>query len=201
MASSQTLDGPAGELPEADRSTLLETARQSIDAAARGRRLEEPDPKRFPESLRVTRACFVTLEHGDDLRGCIGTLHARRPLVVEVAHMARAAAVEDPRFAPVSIDELGGLTVSISVLSEPAPLAFASEEDLLSKLRPGVDGLILRDGMHSGTFLPSVWEKLPGPREFLQHLKRKAGLPPSHWSPTVRVERYTSESFSGPWWS
>jgi AmmeMemoRadiSam system protein A len=201
MAPAQPPSCPEPELSDADRSTLLETARRAIDAAARSHPLERPEPERFAEPLRRHRACFVTLEQDDDLRGCIGTLKARQPLVVEVAVMARAAAVEDPRFAPVSSDELGRLTLSISVLSPPSPMTFSSEEDLLGQLRPGVDGLILREGMSSGTFLPSVWEKLPGPREFLQQLKRKAGLGPSHWSPTLRVERYTTESFFGPWWS
>jgi len=201
MASEERTASLEPELSEADRSVLLETARQSIDAAARGRTFQVPDPARYAEPLRRIRACFVTLEQGEELRGCIGTLRARQALLVEVAHMARAAAVEDPRFPPVTSDELARLTLSISVLSEPAAMTFQSGEDLLSQLRPGIDGLILRDGMHSGTFLPSVWEKLPSPREFLLHLKRKAGLGPRHWSSTVRVDRYTTESFSGKWWS
>ena len=201
MTPTHVADSPKPELSEGDRSALLEIARQSIDAAARGQSLKLPDPERYADPLRRIRACFVTLEQQDELRGCIGTLTARRPLVLEVAHMARASAVDDPRFPPVSSDELGHLTVTISVLSEPAPMSFQSEEDLLSQLRRGVDGLILRDGMHTGTFLPSVWDKLPSPQEFLQHLKRKAGLGPRHWSSTVRVERYTTESFSGRWWS
>lgn len=110
--------------------------------------------------------------------------------------MARAAGIEDPRFPPVGIAEVDQLAISISVLSPAAPLAFQSEQDLVAKLRPGVDGLILRDRGHSGTFLPSVWDKLPGPYEFWQQLKRKAGLPISHWSDTLTVERYTTESFS-----
>jgi AmmeMemoRadiSam system protein A len=137
----------------------------------------------------------VTLEIGGELRGCIGTLKARRPLVVEVAHMARAAAMEDPRFPPLARAELGAVQISISVLSVPAPLEFASEADLLAKLRPGVDGLILREGYRSGTFLPSVWDKLPAPADFLRQLKRKAGLAPDHWSDSLTIEGYTTESF------
>jgi hypothetical protein len=201
MTPSNREESPTPELAEGDRSVLLDVARQAIDAAARGRSVALPDPERYSEPLRRVRACFVTLEQHDELRGCIGTLTARRPLVLEVAHMARASAVDDPRFPPVATDELGRLTVTISVLSEPADMTFKSEEDLLSQLRPGVDGLILRDGAHTGTFLPSVWEKLPSPQEFLQHLKRKAGLGPRHWSSTLRIERYTTESFSGRWWS
>jgi len=159
------------------------------------------DPAKHTEPLRALRACFVTLEIGDGLRGCIGSLKAKHPLVVEAARMARAAAIEDPRFPPVTVQELGTLCVSISVLSEAEAISYGSEQDLLQKLRPGVDGLILRDGWHSGTFLPSVWEKLPSPAEFWRQLKRKAGLPADHWSSTLVVERYTTESFSAGWWS
>jgi AmmeMemoRadiSam system protein A len=186
---------------DGERRALLEVARLSIDAAARKRPTPEPKPEQFDEALRQERACFVTLEKARELRGCIGTLTARSPLVLEVFHMARAAAVEDPRFAPVTPDELATLEISISVLSAATRLAFGSEAELVAQLRPGIDGLILRDAGRSGTFLPSVWEKLPSARQFLQHLKRKAGLPADYWSATLTVERYTTECFSGPWWS
>lgn len=186
---------------DTDRQSLLEVARLAIDAAAHRRPGLEPALQDYAPVLRDKRACFVTLEQQGELRGCIGTLTARSPLVVEVAHMARAAAVEDPRFPPVGPAELPSLEIHISVLSVPSRMTFSSETDLIRQLRPGVDGLILRDAGHSGTFLPSVWEKLPEPREFLQHLKRKAGLPASHWSSTVTIERYETEGFGGRWWS
>lgn len=187
----------AGQLlPPKERAMLLAVARDALERAGRGRPPIEPDLDSYPEPLRAIRACFVTLETGGALRGCIGTLQGRRPLVIEVAHMARAAAMDDPRFPEVTSTEVDQIDISISVLSPSTPLEFSSEDDLLAKLRPGVDGLILRDGYHTGTFLPSVWDKLPSPRDFLRQLKRKAGLPPDHWSDRLTVERYTTESFA-----
>jgi len=120
--------------------------------------------------------------------------------VQDVAHNAYAAAFSDPRFPPLAALELEleGLDLHISILSPPEPMQFVSEGDLLNQLRPGEDGLILRAGVRRGTFLPSVWESLPQPQAFLQHLKMKAGLAPDFWSDEVRVERYTTEAFGGP---
>ncbi|MEZ4252555.1 MAG: AmmeMemoRadiSam system protein A [Polyangiales bacterium] len=103
---------------------------------------------------------------------------------------AAAAALRDPRFAPVGPDEVSGLDVSISVLGPATPIDVDSEAALLRVLRPGVDGLVLQDGARRGVFLPAVWRELPDAREFLAALRRKAGLPPGHWSPTTRVERF-----------
>jgi AmmeMemoRadiSam system protein A len=132
--------------------------------------------------------------HGE-LRGCIGSLEAYRPLVEDVAHNAYAAAFSDPRFTPLSETELIDVEFHISVLTPAAPMHFESEADLLSQLRPGIDGLVLEDAGHRGTFLPSVWESLPDAAQFLQHLKMKAGLPADYWSDNLKVSRYTSESF------
>jgi hypothetical protein len=179
----------------AERRQLLSLARASIDhGLAHGTPLP-PDLAALPASLRAARATFVTLHLDGALRGCIGSLEARRPLAEDVAENAFAAAFRDPRFSPVSATEAPRLELQISVLSPPEPLTCASEEELLARLRPGVDGLILADRGRRGTFLPSVWGQLPEPREFLAHLKRKAGLPADHWSQTLRVERYTTESF------
>ncbi len=179
----------------ANRSTLLSLARASIrygldHGRAPAIRLED-----YPESLRAHGACFVTLQIDGALRGCIGALEPVRPLAEDVIHNAYAAAVSDPRFSPVGHQELERLDIHISILGPHEPLHFGSEAELLRQLRPGVDGLILQDGRHRGTFLPSVWEQLPEPKEFLRHLKMKAGLSPSHWSDHLRVERYTTESF------
>lgn len=180
--------------PEA-RKTLLDLARRSIaHGLDRGTPLPV-DPSDYPEPLRARRATFVTLHLHGELRGCIGHLEAVQPLVLDVAENAYAAAFRDPRFDPVSPQEAAGLRVHISVLTPPEPLTFASEADLLTQIRPGTDGLILTEGRARGTFLPSVWESLPAPRDFLNHLKRKAGLPADHWSDQVRVARYTTESF------
>ncbi|TCT20691.1 AmmeMemoRadiSam system protein A [Thiobaca trueperi] len=177
------------------RRTLLEIATRSIaHGLERGIPLEV-DPADYPQPLRAIRATFVTLEMAGNLRGCIGVLEAFRPLVEDVAHNAFAAAFEDPRFPRLRPTEFAGLDLKISILTPAEPLTFASEAELLSQIRPGIDGLILQDRRHRGTFLPSVWEQLPDPVDFLEHLKRKAGLPGGYWSNSLRVLRYTSESF------
>jgi AmmeMemoRadiSam system protein A len=154
-------------------------------------RLEAFDPE-----LRVTRATFVTLRLADELRGCIGVLAAHQALIADVAHNAYAAAFADPRFTPVTRSEFDRLDFHISLLNAAEALSFSSEADLLSQIRPGVDGLILHDGRRRATFLPAVWETIPRPQEFLRELKHKAGLASDHWSTTLKVERYTCESIS-----
>lgn len=185
------------ELGAAHRNTLLRVAEASI---RHGFIHVLPLPVRaedYPEVLRQPRATFVTLlDDRDELRGCIGALEARWPLVEDVARHAFAAAFEDPRFLPVQLEELGRLTLSISILSPAVALPAASEAELIAALRPGIDGVILREGARRSTFLPSVWEQLPEPHQFLAHLRMKAGLPPDYWSDTFRFERYTTESFS-----
>ena len=178
------------------RVTLLQIALRSIrEGLASGRALRV-DSDDFPEELRAQRACFVTLQSEGDLRGCIGHLQAVQPLVCDVSENAFSAAFRDPRFAPLSAVEIEGLEVHISVLTPPSPMSCSSEQALLHEVRPGVDGLILEDGAHRGTFLPSVWESLPDPRSFVQQLKRKAGLPTDYWSEGIRVSRYQTEAFS-----
>lgn len=178
-----------------DRETLLRVAEASIRSGLATGRPGAPVAADYPAVLRAVRASFVTLHRHETLRGCIGTLEARRPLVEDVARNAYAAAFEDPRFPPLAMQELVGLDIHISVLSPAEPITAASEEKLVAELRPGIDGLILEDRGYRGTFLPSVWESLPRTEDFLRHLKVKAGLSPSHWSDTLRVWRYTTESF------
>jgi len=127
------------------------------------------------------------------LRGCIGTLQAYRPLVEDVAKNAYAAAFRDPRFAALSAHEFAQLHYHISILNPTEALRVNNEAELLAQLRPGVDGLVLEDQHYRSTFLPAVWENLPQPKQFVQHLKEKAGLPASYWSETIRFERYTVE--------
>ena len=180
--------------PEA-RSRLLELAHASIRHGLDHGRPLSVRAKDFPEPLRAQRASFVTLERQGALRGCIGHLEAVEPLVQDVAKNAFAAAFRDPRFAPLSESELAELALHISVLTPSTELEFESEQDLIAKLRPGIDGLILQEGAARGTFLPSVWESLPEPQQFLAQLKRKAGLPIDHWSERIRVFRYETEAF------
>ncbi|MET0049326.1 MAG: AmmeMemoRadiSam system protein A [Sedimenticola sp.] len=150
----------------------------------------------YPEELQAERACFVTLNRQGNLRGCIGHLEAIQQLVKDVADNAFAAAFMDPRFPRLDPREMEGLEIHISVLTPAVPLEFNSEQELLSKMRPGVDGLILTEGMRRGTFLPSVWDQLPQPEQFLSHLKLKAGLPANHWSDEIKIYRYETESFA-----
>lgn len=183
-------------LGEADRRLLLDLARSSIRHGLAHHRPEPVDPADYPPALRAPRAVFVTLNRRGQLRGCIGHLEASQALVRDVADNAYAAAFRDPRFPPLTAAELEGLEVHISVLSPPEPLPVVSEADLLRQMRPGVDGLILEEDRHRGTFLPAVWESLPAPEQFLAHLKLKAGLSPGYWSDGIRVSRYTTETFS-----
>jgi AmmeMemoRadiSam system protein A len=180
-----------------DRQTLLHVAKQAIEFGLQtgGRGKLSVDPNDFAETLQQHRATFVTLETDGELRGCIGTLEAHQPLVCDVAHNAHAAAFSDPRFFPLSEKEFPRLDIHISILSPAQPMQFHSEDDLITQLQPGVDGLILQDGINKGTFLPSVWESLPDAKQFLAHLKRKAGLPVDYWSDSLQVYRYTTESF------
>jgi len=182
-------------LPPQDRSLLLNLARDSIRQGLESGHPLQIRLEDYPQSLQARRAAFVTLNRRGALRGCIGHLEAIQPLVADVAENAFAAAFRDPRFPPLTANELDDLEIHISVLSPATPLTFSSEADLLHQMRPGIDGLILEDGPHRGTFLPSVWESLPQPLEFLRHLKMKAGLPADHWSDHVRVYRYETESF------
>ncbi len=185
-------------LNEQQRDILLKTARASIRTGLSKGHPLAVNPADFEEALQAERATFVTLNERGELRGCIGHLEAIQPLIKDVADNAFSAAFQDSRFPPVSDQEFDQLEIHISVLSPPQPLSFLSEEDLLRQIRPGVDGLILEDGYYRGTFLPSVWEQLPRKEEFLAHLKLKAGLPANYWSDSLRVSRYTTESFSEP---
>lgn len=178
----------------ASRHILLEIARASIIEGIQNQRPLSPDPKNYAADLQAHLATFVTLNLNQQLRGCIGTLEAHQPLVKDVAHNAYSAAFRDTRFPPLTESELSALEIHISILSPAEPVQFSDEIDLVQQLRPGIDGLILTDGHHKGTFLPAVWESLPDPVEFLTHLKMKAGLAANHWGPTVVIERYTVES-------
>jgi len=181
----------------ASDAALLEVAWSSIHHGLRHGVPLEVRPWQFEASLQELRASFVTLRIGEQLRGCTGTLEASRPLVVDVAHNAFGSAFRDSRFAPLTNEEFPDLDLHISVLDSPERLAVASEEELLRALRPGKDGLVLEEGVQRATFLPAVWEQLPAPREFLRHLKEKAGFPSDYWSPTLRLFRYTVREIEG----
>lgn len=190
-------DAPAALLTPPDRQRLLCLARESI-AHGLARGCAAPvEPAPASTALCQPGAAFVTLELHGQLRGCIGSLEPRpgRCLAVDVSENAYAAAFRDPRFAPLLQEELDPLHISISVLGPREPIACATEEELLAALTPGVDGLILEAGARRGTFLPSVWEQLPRPGDFLRHLKRKAGLADDEWPPGLQAWRYRTEYF------
>jgi AmmeMemoRadiSam system protein A len=148
--------------------------------------------------LTEEAATFVTLTQGGQLRGCIGSLEAWRPLAEDVRSNARAAAFRDPRFPPLSQEELAGTRVEVSLLAPAQPMAFTDQEDAVRQLRPGIDGVILEWHGRRGTFLPQVWESLPERRLFLTHLKQKAGLPSDFWAPDVKLSRYQVQKWKEP---
>lgn len=181
-------------IPE-QRLELLALARASIEAAlSRGELVPPPEEPLNPGLIRPG-ASFVTLRVGEDLRGCCGTIEAQRPLHIDVWNNAWASAFADPRFPALTPDEWAGTGIEISVLSEPEACDVGSEQELLEVLRPGTDGVILQAGGRRSTFLPAVWEQLPEPRQFIRHLKLKAGWPADFWSSDMQVWRYTTESF------
>jgi len=141
-------------------------------------------------------ACFVTLTQDGELRGCIGTLQAHRPLLTDVKSNAVSAALRDPRFTPLSAGELDITTVEISLLSPTITMEIRDEADALAQMRPGVDGIVFEYGNYRSTFLPQVWEDLTQPRQFLAMLRRKAGLPDDFWEEGVKLSRYTVTKWS-----
>lgn len=176
-----------------DKTTLLDVAKQSIKYGIRHGEAMPIDLSNYPNTIAKNGASFVTLELNGDLRGCIGSLEAYQPLVTDIAKNAFAAAFLDPRFTHLTEKEYQKITIHISVLSEPQPMSFSSEDDLLKQLRPSIDGLILTDLGQTGTFLPAVWESLPNPKDFLLHLKMKAGFQPNYWSKTLQIKNYVVE--------
>jgi AmmeMemoRadiSam system protein A len=195
MSSNESSEGGwLGLSPELEKQLLdvaVEAIRHEIELGVPLR----VDPADYPSALRRKAATFVTLRRDGELVGCIGTLQPRESLVESVATNAGSAAFRDPRDLGPRPRTTDDLDVHVSILSPMEPMVFASEDDLLRQLRPGVDGLLLEEGYARGTFLPSVWEQVPDPRDFLAHLKMKAGLPPTYWSDRIRVSRYTAESF------
>lgn len=176
-------------------AALLVRARNAI-AAEFGILAAAPEPDH--PRLKEPGATFVTLTQDGELRGCIGSIEAWRPLDQDIRANACAAAFRDPRFAPLTRQELPRTRVEVSLLTRPEPIAFADEADALRQLRPGVDGAVIEYGGHRGTFLPQVWESLPEPKDFLVHLKEKAGLPPDFWAQDVRLLRYEVTKWKEP---
>jgi len=166
---------------------LLHIARESLIAAVKKTSMQSA--AEIPELPQEKYGCFVTLTKRDRLRGCIGYIEGYMPLNVSVIENARSAALEDPRFNPVTEEELSEISIEISVLTSPNPLIFKNEQDLLQQLVPGEDGIVLQKGSRKSTFLPQVWEQLPEKIMFMEQLAVKAGLPSSSWS-SADIKRY-----------
>ena len=170
---------------------LLPIARAAISTALK-------QPMVAPEDapwLQQNGACFVTLTQQGQLRGCIGSLEARRSLLADVKANALAAALQDPRFAPLRLTELARTRVEVSLLSPMQAMQFDGQADALAQLRPGIDGVVFQFGQRRSTFLPQVWEQLPSVTEFMAHLKLKAGLPADFWAQGVLLQRYTVDKW------
>jgi uncharacterized protein len=183
-------------LSQEEKKILLELARLSIDHATAGDPLPEIDLDKYTGRLRADGASFVTLTEYGQLRGCIGALEAYQPLVQDVCEHASAAALEDYRFPRVQHAEMPFLHIEISVLTHPQPLDYDDPADLIGKLRPGVDGVILKDGFRRATFLPQVWDKIDTPQSFLSQLCMKMGATAGLWKQKhLDVLTYQVEEF------
>ncbi len=187
------------DFSDADKEFLLQLARNTLTGYLKDGSILKIDEKQVSESIRANGACFVTLvKKGTGLRGCIGTFERSLPLYRNVIDRAISAAVHDPRFSKVGYDELKEIKIEISVLTDPEKILFHSPDELLSKLRPEKDGVILKTKYGSSTFLPQVWQQLPDKEQFLAYLCRKQGAPETAWKDSykeIEVQTYQAISF------
>ncbi len=176
-----------------EQAQLLHIARHTLEVVTAGEARPPVDLQTLLPRLCEERACFVTLTMDGELRGCTGTLIARRPLAEEVGYTTVQTAFNDPRFTPVTASEVPFIELEISVLTPSVPLLFDTPEDLPKLIRPHIDGVTLHLGPYRSTFLPQVWERIPDPVEFLTLLSRKMGLSNNAWrDPRIQVETYRS---------
>jgi AmmeMemoRadiSam system protein A len=169
------------ELTIEEKKILLQLARKSLEAGVHGEPLPRIDETLMTPTLNANGASFVTLTVGGNLRGCIGALEPYQPLVEDVCEHSVSAALEDYRFPKVQASELNGIEIEISRLTVPVALEYSDANDLLTKLRPGTDGILIREGSKRATFLPQVWVKIPDPVYFLENLCQKMGVAPNTW--------------------
>ena len=169
------------DLTQEEKQFLLHLARQVLERAVRREKLPPLELESLSPCLQAEGASFVTLTKGGELRGCVGALEPYQPLAEDVREHTVAAALEDFRFPPVQPDELPQIEVEVSRLTRPVPLTYDGPEDLLAKLQPGLDGVVIRDGFRSATFLPQVWDKIPDKVDFLDQLCWKMGAEPDLW--------------------
>ncbi len=184
-------------LSSAEKEILLKLARRSIECAAAGKALPDIPPQDLTPALAAPGAAFVTLTIDGRLRGCIGALEPYQGLAEDVREHAADAATNDYRFPAVRPAEVERLHIEISRLTTPRPLEYATPEELPGRLRPGIDGVVLRDGSRRATFLPQVWQSLPLPEVFLNQLCQKMGAPASLWrQKLLTVLVYQVEEFA-----
>ena len=193
-AKSETSERkPRMVLSPDEKQFFLALARQSLEACVRDQ--PAPRPESLPQVAREKCGCFVTLTKQGSLRGCIGYLEGIKPLYEAVIDNAMNAALRDHRFSPVTPEELKDIRVEVSVLTPPEPIEYAGPGDLLGKIVPGEDGIILRKGYNQSTYLPQVWEQLPDKTQFLEQLSLKGGMPRDGWK-TAEVKRYRAIHFA-----
>jgi AmmeMemoRadiSam system protein B/AmmeMemoRadiSam system protein A len=198
-ASPAARDDAPPQFNAAERRYLLGLARQTLSRVTAGGGLPEVKAGEVPARCQENKGCFVTLTRNGQLRGCIGNILPVGPLYQAVLQNVQSAALHDSRFSPVKPEEVSQLHIEVSVLTEPKPLAFGSPEELLRKLRPNRDGVVLKIGGRGATFLPQVWEQLPDKAEFLSRLAEKAGAAASAWrGKDVTVSTYQVEAFAEP---
>ena len=191
------------EFTPSEGKILLETARQSIAHVLRGAELPPLNLEELPPDLVEPGASFVTLTIAGQLRGCVGSIEANRALIQDVRDRAIGAAFGDPRFPSLTPSEYEDLEIEISTLTRPEALSYHNPQDLVRKLRPGIDGVILKDQFRRATFLPQVWEKLPDPELFLSRLCLKLGLESDAWQhrnlevEIYQVQKFTEGEFTG----
>ena len=196
MSGSSQPTQPSDQLTPLERATLLSLARQALEDGVNGRPRPALNLDDLPPRLRQLGVTFVTLTTGGELRGCVGGLEASLPLAEDVRVHAVAAALEDYRFPPVLPAELLSIAIEISCLTQPQPLEYDRPEELPARLRPGLDGVVLVDGLRRATFLPQVWEKVPEPEIFLSMLCRKMGAASDLWRlKKLTVLTYQVEEF------
>lgn len=171
-------------------SYTIDICKKSIQAQLKNENLRLEN---IPAVFGQTGASFITLEKSNDLRGCIGTIIAHRPLIEDIAQNAQNSAFSDPRFPPLQKEELNELSINVSLLSTPEKITFDGEEDLLKKIRQNIDGIIINDKGKQAVYLPSVWGQLPDKGLFLKSLKIKAGMDPDYFSPTFEAYKFTTE--------
>ncbi len=183
-------------LSKDEQQTLLSLARESISSFVENRKFKEIDKKLITPNLQEEGASFVTLKIGNNLRGCIGSIVAHRPLYLDVIHNALSSARDDYRFSPLTKEEFKDIHISISVLGKEEEIVYSDLNDLLDKITPNEDGLILKNNNLTGVFLPSVWEEIPKKEEFLAHLCLKAGFHPSQWHNNIQIFKFRCLYFS-----